>query len=126
MMESLSEDGYETCAPPPVFGARSEHLPNCPSSIGAPLVFGGRPDKIIRAREKKCNNEVDRYRNLSTKQKVVKDVYIKFMRPYGWDPRTGPGPLPLGCESSDPPMYGYLHLFKPPIEKQVKNEPSNL
>ncbi len=34
------------------------------------------------------NNEVDRYRNLSTKQKVVKDVYIKFMRPYGWDPRT--------------------------------------
>ena len=32
--------------------ARSEHLPNCPSSIGAPLVFGGRPDKIFRAREK--------------------------------------------------------------------------
>ena len=53
MMESLSEDGYETCAQlPSFFGARSEHLPNCPSSIGAPLVFGGRPDKIFRAREK--------------------------------------------------------------------------
>ena len=40
-------------------------------------------------------NEIDKHMSLSMQEKVVKDVYIKIMRPYGWDPRVARVPLPL-------------------------------
>ena len=66
------------------------------------------------------NNTIDEHEPLSTKQKAIKDVYMKLGLPYKWDLRQEI-PLRPGCRCKDEPdIYGYIHLWCATHEKQVK------